>query len=102
VFVFVEGATGLVGGLRNIGALMLGLFGGMCLNMALIQLNMTVLFPMPAGVDMNDAQAFHMCIEGLPAQAFLLVRVAHLTQSSWTVGSPLVWRPQDPCSWRCW
>lgn len=40
---------------------------------------MHVLFPVPAGVDMNDALAFHAFIEALPAQALLGVRVAHLT-----------------------
>tara|TARA_B100000530_G_scaffold301851_1_gene223355 strand:+ start:913 stop:1077 length:165 start_codon:yes stop_codon:yes gene_type:complete len=44
--------------IKSVGALVCGLAVGMCVNMALIQLNMTVLYPMPAGVDMNDPVAF--------------------------------------------
>ena len=67
--------------IKSVGALVCGLAVGMCVNMALIQLNMTVLYPMPAGVDMNDPVAFGSFIQGLPAQAFALVLVAHLGQS---------------------
>ena len=67
--------------IKSAGALVCGLVVGMCVNMALIQLNMTVLYPMPAGVDMNDPVAFGAFIQGLPAQAFALVLVAHLGQS---------------------
>lgn len=38
---------------RNILAGLAGLFVGGCLNMGIIQLNSTVFFPMPEGIDMN-------------------------------------------------
>ena len=49
--------------------------------MGVIQLNMHVLFPMPAGMDMNDPEQFNAFIATLPTLAFLVVMVAHLGQS---------------------
>ena len=56
-----------------------GPFSGLCLKTALIELQMYVLFPVPASVDINDALACQAFIEGLPAQALLGVQVPHLT-----------------------
>ena len=66
---------------RNILAVIAGIILGMILNMGLIQLNMHVFFPMPADLDMNDSAQFNAFIASLPAQAFLLVLLAHLGQS---------------------
>ena len=66
---------------RNTLAVVAGLVGGLSLNMALIELNMRVVFPLPAGVDMNDPVALGGFIETLPPQGFLLVILAHLGQS---------------------
>ena len=66
---------------RNILAAIAGIIVGMVLNMGLIQLNMQVFFPMPAGTDMNDPAQFNAFIASLPTQAFLLVLLAHLGQS---------------------
>ena len=67
--------------LRNILAVVVGTVAGMALNMAVIQLNFQVLFPMPAGTDMNDPDQFNAFIASLPVAAFLVVMVAHISQS---------------------
>ena len=67
--------------LRNALAVLAGVVVGSALNMGLIQLNMQVFFPAPAGMDMNDPAQFNAFIASLPAQAFLLVLLAHLGQS---------------------
>jgi len=53
----------------------------MAFNMALIQLNMAVFFPVPPGMDASDPEQFNTYIQALPNQAFLLVVIAHLGQS---------------------
>lgn len=67
--------------LRNIGAVLAGLIVGMVFNMAVIMLNATVLFPMPAGTDMSDPASMNAYVAGLPTAAFLVVMVAHLGQA---------------------
>jgi hypothetical protein len=67
--------------LRNIGAVIAGLVVGMIVNMALVMLNGYVLFPMPAGMDMNDPAQLNNYIATLPQQAFIVVLLAHLGQS---------------------
>ena len=42
--------------IRNILAVVAGLFAGMGVNMALVLVNGMVLFPMPEGMDMNDPE----------------------------------------------
>ncbi len=66
---------------RNILAVVVGIAVGMTVNMALIQLNSLVLFPMPPGTDMNDPAQFNAYIADLPQTAFILVLLAHLGQS---------------------
>ena len=66
---------------RNILAVIVGIFVGMAVNMALIQLNSLVLFPMPPGANMNDPAQFNAYIAELPHTAFILVLLAHLGQS---------------------
>lgn len=67
--------------LRNVLAVIGGFLVGSALNMGLIQLNMHVLFPMPAGMDMNDPEQFNAFIVTLPTAAFFVVILAHLGQS---------------------
>ena len=66
---------------RNVLAVVVGFLVGSALNMALIQLNMRVFFPMLAGMDMNDPAAFNAFMKTLPASAFIVPMVAHLGQS---------------------
>jgi len=73
--------------IRNVLAVFAGLAAGMVTNMALIMINAYVLFPMPAGIDMNDPVQMNAYIAPLPATAFILVLAAHLGQSfvgGWT------------------
>ncbi len=67
--------------LRNVLAVLGGFVVGCALNMALIQLNMHVFFPMPAGMDMNDPEQFNAYLATLPTLAFVVVLIAHLGQS---------------------
>ena len=62
-------------------AVIVGIIVGMAVNMALIQFNSLVLFPMPPGTDMNDPAQFNAYIADLPQTAFILVLLAHLGQS---------------------
>jgi hypothetical protein len=65
--------------LRNIAGVVLGIVLGSVANMALIYLNAT-LFPMPAGVGMEDPEAFKAYIAALPAAGFVLPFLAHFSQ----------------------
>jgi len=67
--------------LRNSLAVIGGSLVGMAVNMGLIQLNMHVLFPMPAGMDMNDPEQFNAFVATLPTSAYFVVLLAHLGQS---------------------
>ena len=67
--------------LRNFGAVVLGLVGGMAVNMVVIHFNSTVFFPAPEGMDMNDVEAYNQYIGSLPYYAFFPVIFAHLAQS---------------------
>ncbi len=67
--------------MRSVGAVLIGLIAGMAVNMAIILLNMYVLFPMPPGLDMNDGPAMSAYVATLPLTALLIVIVAHLGQS---------------------
>ncbi len=66
---------------RNIGAVLLGIAAGMAVNMALVILNTSVLFPMPEGTDMANPEQFNAYIATLPTAAFVVVLAAHLGQS---------------------
>lgn len=67
--------------LRNIIAVVVGIVAGSMVNMALILLNSYVLFPMPAGMNMNDPEQMNAYIATLPSSAFLVVLLAHLGQA---------------------
>ena len=66
--------------MRDIFAVLVGWIVGMALNMAFFYLNVA-LYPMPDGVTLQDKQGFAAYIETLPLTAFLIVLVAHLSQS---------------------
>ncbi len=66
--------------LRNVVAVLLGVFLGSALNMAIILTNMEI-FPGPEGLNFNDAEAMSAYIGSLPQTAFILPMVAHLSQS---------------------
>ncbi|MEZ6194556.1 MAG: hypothetical protein R3F20_02345 [Planctomycetota bacterium] len=68
--------------LRNIIAVIVGLVAGMVWNQLFVTLNATVLFPMPEGTTMDDAEKFRAYVETLPATAFLVVLVAHVGQAA--------------------
>ena len=67
--------------LQNILAFFGGLTAGSGVNMALIELNTRVLFPMPAGLDPNDLPQLQLYIDSLPLAGFLVVIAAHLGQA---------------------
>lgn len=67
--------------LRNIIAVVIGMVVGMAVNMGVIMLNATVLYPMPAGLDMNNPEQMSAYVATLPVAALLVVIVAHLGQS---------------------
>ena len=73
-----EGSIDIV---RNIGAVLVGMVAGIAVNMTLIQLNSTVFFPMPEGLDTTDTEAFNRYINSLPFYGFICVIPAHLGQS---------------------
>ena len=66
--------------LRNICAVLVGLIAGMAFNMAIVMLD-TVLYPMPEGVDFNNAEGMQLYIATLPLVALLIVMVAHVGQA---------------------
>jgi hypothetical protein len=66
--------------IRNVIAVLVGLFVGMAANMAVVQLNL-LMFPLPEGVSWTDDAELIAWIETLPQSAFVLVLVAHLAQS---------------------
>ena len=67
--------------IRNALAVITGYIAGSSFNMGLIQLNMNILYPMPDGMSMNDPAQFKAYIETLPVLAFVVIILAHLTQS---------------------
>lgn len=66
--------------LRNVGAVIAGMFVGMALNMAIIMINL-ISFPMPEGLSMQDQEGFSAWAATLPDSAFILPMVAHLAQA---------------------
>jgi len=66
--------------LRNICAVLVGLVAGMAFNMAIVMLD-TVLYPMPEGVDFNNAEGMESYIATLPLMALLIVMIAHVGQA---------------------
>lgn len=65
--------------LRNIGAVLLGMFIGGIANMALIVVA-AMIWPMPEGA-MENPDQMRAYIAGLPVAALLLSMVAHLAQA---------------------
>jgi hypothetical protein len=67
--------------LRNVGAVLAGLVVGMVVNMVVVQVNTAVLFPAPAGTDLNDPAQLSAFLATLPVGAWLVVVLAHLLQA---------------------
>ena len=66
--------------LRNVIAVIIGLFAGMALNMGILEINYLA-YPIPEGLDINNPAQLQDYLDTLPALAFLVVMVAHLAQS---------------------
>ena len=66
---------------RSVLSVIVGMVAGMAVNMALITLNSSVLYPMPEGTTFEDTEAFQAYLDTLPAPAFLVVMAAHLGQA---------------------
>jgi hypothetical protein len=85
---------------RNIGAVVAGLFVGSLANMAIIMINVSM-FPGPEGMDMNDPEQMKVYLATLPVAAFLVAIVAHLAQAGlggWLAARLGAMRPA--ASWR--
>lgn len=67
--------------LKNIGAVIVGLFVGSVVNMALVLVSVYVLWPMPPGTDFSNPEAMAAYIATLPVTALLWVIGAHLGQA---------------------
>lgn len=68
--------------------------------MAIVMLNTTVLFPMPAGTSFEDQASFAAWVATLPTAAFLVVIAAHLSQAflgGW-VAARIAGKPRPPLS----
>jgi len=66
--------------LKMFGALVIGLYLGLKINLDLVGVNMDY-FPPPEGFDWTDAEATKIYLSSLPASAFVLVILAHLGQA---------------------
>lgn len=66
--------------LKNVGAVLLGMFLGGVANMGLILVSWQI-WPPPEGFDMNDQAQLADFVGTLPAAAFAFVMVAHLAQA---------------------
>lgn len=67
--------------LWNVLGVVAGVVVGSVANLALLTLNMTVLFPAPPGMDGTDPAALEAYVAGLPAAALLVVVLAHNAQA---------------------
>ena len=75
-----------VGNTPAVPAALVGLGVGMAVNMGLIQLNSTVLYPAPEGMDMNDPEQLQAYMDTLPA-ADLAAPPGGLTRPARGVGA---------------
>lgn len=66
--------------IRNALSVLLGLFVGSALNMAIVLL-MMVIWPLPEGVDMSNPEQMAVHVATMPVIAWLMAMVAHLTQA---------------------
>jgi len=67
--------------LRNFAALLVGMLVGSLLNMGVVMVNLSLLFPVPEGFDFNDVQQMAAYTQTLPALAFVVTIVAHSLQA---------------------
>ena len=66
--------------LRDVGAVFAGMFIGGLANMGVLMLSW-VIWPLPAGFDMNDPVALKAYVATMPVAALLVVILAHLSQA---------------------
>ena len=66
--------------MRDILAVLAGWITGMVANMLFTMFNLAM-YPMPDGVDFGNNQGFAEYLDSLPGFAFLIILVAHLSQS---------------------
>lgn len=66
---------------RGLGAAVAGLAVGSSVNMALVMLNVKLLYPMPDDVSFEDTEAFGAYIATLPLPAYIMVFGAHFGQT---------------------
>ena len=85
--------------LRNVIAVIIGLFAGMALNMGILEINYLA-YPIPEGLDINNPAQLQDYLDTLPALAFLVVMVAHLPSPSAAAGLPPGSDHRAPCRWR--
>jgi hypothetical protein len=67
--------------LHNVGALIVGMLVGSCVNMAVITIQTQYWFPLPEGVTFSDTEEFSQYIGNLPTIAFAIVFLAHFGQA---------------------
>lgn len=65
---------------RNVGAVILGMLIGSVVNMAVV-VGMTVIWPLPEGVDIANTEQMAAYVATLPAAAWLCAMLAHLLQA---------------------
>lgn len=66
--------------LRNVLAVLAGLFAGMAFNLLALQVNLQF-FPLPEGVRMEDPEALKSVVHAMPLEAWAGVFIAHLGQA---------------------
>lgn len=74
--------SAVVSFLRNTAAVLAGLVVGMAVNIALIELNTKLLYPIPPGLQFRHMEEFSRYIARLPLPAFILVFAAHFGQAA--------------------
>ena len=64
--------------IRKIMAVVIGIVAGSAFNMAIVTASQAA-YPLPAGIDPDDFDAFksHVAVHGLPAGALIMVLLAH-------------------------
>ena len=85
--------------MRGAIATVVGLIAGSAFNLMVIEVNTSILFPMPMDLDPNDLEQFQGYIDSLPTLAFLVVMAAHLGQSfigGWVAARLSPARPMIP------
>ena len=67
--------------IRNVGAVLAGLTVGSIVNMGVVVLNATVLFPVPPDLDLQDPVQLQAWVAAAPITSLSVVILAHLAQA---------------------